>query len=65
MTRAEGTECSEGLVTAWGEFMDWIAAQGHAPREDLWEVYVVGPESGLDASEWRTELNRPLLRAAR
>lgn len=52
----------EGLATAWGEFMGWISAQGHTPREALWEVYVVGPESGLDASEWRTELNRPLLR---
>ena len=54
----------EGLGAGWGEFMDWIAAKGHTSREDLWEIYVVGPESGLDASQWRTELNRPLTRVA-
>jgi len=26
--------------------MDWIAANGHTPAEDLWERYVAGPESG-------------------
>lgn len=50
----------EGLAAAWGEFMAWIAAQGHAPATDLWECYVAGPESGPDPAAWRTELNRPL-----
>jgi len=30
--------------------------------QDLWEVYVAGPESGPDPATWRTELNRPLSR---
>ncbi len=51
----------EGLGEAWGEFLDWIEAQGLQPAEDLWEVYLVGPESGPDDSTYRTELNRPLL----
>jgi effector-binding domain-containing protein len=51
----------EGLGEAWGEFMDWIEAQGLQPAEDLWEIYLVGPESGSDDSTYRTELNRPLL----
>ena len=55
----------EGLAAAWGELMGWIEAGGHTPREDLWEIYLVGPESGQDASTWRTELNRPLVDAAR
>jgi effector-binding domain-containing protein len=54
----------EGLGAAWGEFMDWIEAKGHTPREDLWETYTVGPESGSDSTKWRTELNRPLMPVA-
>lgn len=50
----------EGLGNAWGEFEKWLAAEGHKPRPDLWEVYVAGPETSADPAEWRTELNRPL-----
>jgi len=50
----------EGLSAAWSEFCAWIEANGHTPREDLWECYLVGPESSPDPSTWRTELNRPL-----
>jgi effector-binding domain-containing protein len=50
----------EGLGEAWGEFQTWIEAQGLTPRPDLWERYVVGPESSPDPADWRTELNRPL-----
>lgn len=51
----------EGLGEAWGEFDDWIVAQGHRPADDLWECYVAGPESSPDPAQWRTQLNRPLL----
>ncbi len=50
----------EGLPGAWGEFEGWIRARGHTPRPDLWERYLVGPESTSDPAGWRTELNRPL-----
>ncbi len=50
----------EGLGDAWGEFMEWIAAAGHAQAQDLWECYLTGPESNPDPATWRTELNRPL-----
>jgi effector-binding domain-containing protein len=52
----------EGLSAAWGEFVAWIAAEGHTPAPDLWECYVAGPESSPDPANWRTELNRPLIR---
>jgi len=52
----------EGLASAWGEFSEWIAADGHKPASDLWECYVAGPESSADSATWRTELNRPLAR---
>jgi effector-binding domain-containing protein len=51
----------EGLADAWGRLESWIAAQGHRSAPDLWERYVVGPETSADPADWRTELNRPLL----
>lgn len=50
----------EGLPSAWGEFNAWINANGHAQRDELWELYAVGPQSTPDPAGWRTELNRPL-----
>ncbi|WP_435021760.1 GyrI-like domain-containing protein [Tundrisphaera sp. TA3] len=50
----------EGLAGAWGELTAWVASRGLARCEDLWEAYLVGPESGRDPAAWRTELNQPL-----
>ncbi|MBS1799969.1 MAG: GyrI-like domain-containing protein [Acidobacteria bacterium] len=50
----------DGLGKAWGEFMAWIDEKGYETREDLWERYVVGPDTSARPEEWRTELNRPL-----
>ena len=50
----------EGLGAAWGEFHAWIAANGLQPAPDLYECYVVGPESSSDPANWRTELSQPL-----
>lgn len=50
----------EGLGAAWGEFRGWLRQHGHRPAEELWEVYLSGPESGGAPTEWRTELNQPL-----
>ena len=50
----------EGLPGAWGEFQDWMKANGHKPGPSLWELYSVGPQSSPDPKDWRTELNRPL-----
>lgn len=52
----------EGLPGAWGEFSEWISAQGLKTAPDLWECYVAGPESNADSSTWRTELCRPVVR---
>jgi effector-binding domain-containing protein len=50
-----------GLPGAWGEFMQWIEHEDLNTREDLWERYIVGPDSAANPAEWRTELNRPLV----
>lgn len=52
----------DGLPGAWGELMAWIAAEGYVTAPNLWERYVAGPESCADPADWRTELNRPLVR---
>jgi effector-binding domain-containing protein len=50
----------EGLHPAWGEFNQWMKANGLRQADGLWEVYSVGPETTPDPANWRTELNRPL-----
>lgn len=51
----------EGLSSAWGDFDGWIKANGLEVGESIWEVYLIGPESGGDPSTWQTQLNRPLI----
>jgi effector-binding domain-containing protein len=51
----------EGLGGAWHEFGEWMKANGLTPASDLYECYVVGPESTPDPANWRTELSRPLI----
>ncbi len=48
------------LHQAWAEFGDWIKAQGLPVRLDLWERYLVAPDSTSDPAHWRTELSLPL-----
>ena len=50
----------EGLGAAWGEFCQWIEAEGLNVQESLWKCYLTDPESNPDTDTWRTELNRPL-----
>ncbi len=50
----------EGLPEAWGNFMEWIEANGHPATQDLYECYLTNPDSDPDPATWRTELNQPL-----
>jgi effector-binding domain-containing protein len=63
MTVARTVYCGayERLGAAWSEFGAWIAANGHSAGPDLYECYAVGPESGKNPGDWRTELTRPLI----
>jgi effector-binding domain-containing protein len=51
----------QGLGGAWGEFMEWIEKNDHNVTDEIWERYLLGPESGSDATAWETELNRLLI----
>jgi effector-binding domain-containing protein len=50
-----------GLPEAWAELAAWIKAEGLRPAEDLWEMYLITPDSSRKPQDWRTELNWPLL----
>jgi effector-binding domain-containing protein len=52
----------EGVGTAWGEFINWIAANGHSTTDELWESYVAGPDTISDPADFRTELTKRLIK---
>jgi effector-binding domain-containing protein len=51
----------EGLGGAWHEFGKWTEANGYRTAGDLYECYMVGPETTPDSANWRTELSRPVI----
>ena len=51
----------QGLPAAWGELEKFVKQQPGRPGSDIWERYLVNPNSNPEPSEWRTELNWPLL----
>jgi effector-binding domain-containing protein len=51
----------EGLGDAWSELVAWMQDKGYKMAGDLYECYLVGPESSHDPADWRTELSRPLI----
>ena len=51
----------EGLAGAWPKFLCWIAEMRFNSTDDLWERYIVGPETSSNPADWRTELIRPLI----
>ena len=51
----------EGLGEAWGKFQDLVEEKGWTLGPNLWERYLEGPETGRDASSYRTELNQTVL----
>ena len=50
----------EGLHEAWSELNAWMEKERLKLAPDLWEHYIVGPQSTTEPSEYQTELNRPL-----
>ena len=49
-----------GLEAAWGGLRRRVDELGRRRGQDPWEVYFVGPGSGVDEAAWRTELIWPL-----
>ena len=61
VARATYTGPYEGLSGAWSELHAWLDANHHRTAPDLYERYLVGPDTATDPTAWRTELNCPLL----
>ncbi len=51
----------EELPEAWSRFHEWVKASGHDWASDIWECYLVHPDFDPDPTNWRTQLNRPIL----
>jgi effector-binding domain-containing protein len=51
----------EGLGEAWSEFVGWMKASKCHVASDMYECYLVGPESSPDPAQWRTELSRRIV----
>lgn len=49
------------LRDARHDFSLWVVADGHETADDLYECYLVGPESSPEPTDWRTELSRPAI----
>ncbi|MBS1813712.1 MAG: metalloregulator ArsR/SmtB family transcription factor [Acidobacteria bacterium] len=50
----------QGLAAGWGEFLGEIEKMGISISPEIWERYLVGPDTESDPEKWRTELNRPV-----
>jgi effector-binding domain-containing protein len=50
----------EGLPSAWGEFKSWIHTNHLSIAEDIWERYLINPNTESDAARWQTELIRQI-----
>ena len=50
----------EGLGDAWREFTAWLEANRFKTDDDLYEAYLVGPESSANPADWRTEFSKPI-----
>ena len=48
----------EGLGGAWQAFTAWAETNRYRTASDLYECYLVGPETSADPAAWRTELSR-------
>ena len=61
IARATYVGSYEGLEAAYGEFAEWIHAQGREPGPAMWEVYVTEPTPDVDPGSMRTDLFWPLV----
>jgi effector-binding domain-containing protein len=48
------------LHEAWPILRQWMTAQNLERASWLCEVYEIGPESGLPATQWKTQLYQPI-----
>lgn len=50
----------DDLGRTYAEVTDWITAEKLATAGDMWEEYLVGPDSETDPAKWQTRIVFPL-----
>jgi effector-binding domain-containing protein len=50
----------DSLPTTYSEVTGWIADHGLSAGEEMWEEYLVGPDSEADPSRWQTRIVFPV-----
>lgn len=51
----------QGLADGWQDFMAEIKSMGLQVSPEIWEVYLIGPDTTNKPDEWRTEFRRAIL----
>ncbi len=59
---AETVHCGsyESLSGTYSELSGWLAREHLTPGDDMWEEYLIGPESNSDPHTWQTRVVFPL-----
>lgn len=50
----------DALGATYGELSTWFAEHGVTPADQMWEEYLVGPDSEADPSRWQTRIVFPV-----
>ncbi|MCU1443667.1 MAG: AraC family transcriptional regulator [Cryobacterium sp.] len=48
------------LDDTYAQIIEWLTDQKLAPQHEMWEEYLVGPDSGAEPSAWQTRIVFPL-----
>jgi effector-binding domain-containing protein len=48
------------LADTYAQIIEWLTEQKLTPTSQVWEEYLVGPDSGADPSEWQTRIVFPV-----
>ena len=50
----------DSMGETYGALTAWMSEHGLTPGTDMWEEYLVGPDSGTDPAGWQTRIVWPL-----
>jgi len=50
----------DGMTRTYDEIAAWLTANDLAPRADMWEEYLTGPDTDPDPATWQTRIVFPL-----
>ncbi len=53
----------DSLSATYSELTGWLARQQLTPGDEMWEEYLIGPESNPDPHTWQTRVVFPLAHA--